>query len=120
MEWLHRLRLSCSVGFTLPHQTPELLALIPDHFWQLVCDAHDQIRDGVWVAELTAWLQMLAFTGRDARRWEPKRLRLRLFTIPATIARSGRRTLLHLAEKAPWADHAIEAIRRLRQLAAPT
>jgi Transposase DDE domain group 1 len=33
-------------------------------------------------AELTAWTQMLAFPRHEARRWEPKRLRLRLFTIP--------------------------------------
>lgn len=43
--------------------------------------AHNQI----WVAivalavELTAWTQMLALTDHEARRWEPKRLRLRLF-----------------------------------------
>jgi hypothetical protein len=29
--------------------------------------------------ELIAWTQMLALTG-DARRWEPKRLRLRIFS----------------------------------------
>jgi len=40
----------------------------------------------------------------DARRWEPKRLRLQLFTIPVTIARTGRRVRLHLAAKAPWTD----------------
>ncbi|OLT27194.1 hypothetical protein BJF83_18545 [Nocardiopsis sp. CNR-923] len=27
--------------------------------------------------DLIAWAQMLALTGHDARRWEPKRLRLR-------------------------------------------
>jgi len=43
-------------------------------------------QNAVWCAivalacELTAWLQMLALTGHDARRWEPKRLRLRLFS----------------------------------------
>jgi len=70
-------------------------------------------------AEITAWMQMLAFTGHDARRWEPKRLRLRLFTIPATIARSARRTVLHLADKAPWAHLVVSGLTRLRQLAAP-
>ena len=70
-------------------------------------------------AEITAWMQMLALTGHDARRWEPKRLRLRLFTIPATLARHGRQVLLHLAEKAPWAHLAATGITRLRQLAAP-
>ena len=37
--------------------------------------------------ELTAWMQMLALTGTDARVWEPKRLRLRLFSIAGSIAR---------------------------------
>jgi hypothetical protein len=36
-------------------------------------------------------MQNLALTGTDARRWEPKRLRLRPFTVPATLARTGRR-----------------------------
>jgi hypothetical protein len=30
--------------------------------------------------ELTAWLQMLALTTSDARRWQPKRLRYRLLS----------------------------------------
>ncbi|MEE6289275.1 transposase, partial [Georgenia sp. MJ173] len=71
-------------------------------------------------AEITAWMQMLALGDHPARRWEPKRLRLRLFTIPATIARSARRVVLHLADQAPWARLAAGAITRLRQLAAPT
>jgi hypothetical protein len=36
--------------------------------------------------DLLAWMGMLALTGHDARRWEPKRLRHRLFSIPASIA----------------------------------
>jgi hypothetical protein len=46
---------------------------------------HDFTQNQIWCAivalavELTAWMQMLAMTGHDARRWEPKRLRLRLF-----------------------------------------
>ena len=39
---------------------------------------------------------MLALHDHPARRWEPKALRLRLFTIPATLARTGRRVRLHL------------------------
>ena len=223
LDWMHRQRLSYSVGFTLPAHTPDLLALIPEQVWTPAYDAHDQIRDGAWVveltdlldlstwppgmrviarkerphpgaqlritdidghritafatntrpggpgtqlpdlelrhrrrarcedrirtakdtglralplhdfaqneiwlaivalaAEITAWMQMLALTGHDARRWEPKRLRLRLFTIPATLARSARRTVLHLADKAPWAYLAVSALTRLRALAAPT
>jgi hypothetical protein len=32
-------------------------------------------------ADLVAWMQILALTDHDARRWEPKRLRLRLLPI---------------------------------------
>lgn len=53
--------------------------------------------------ELTTWMQMLVLTDHDARRWEPKRLRHRLFTVPATLARTGRRILLHLTNRHPWA-----------------
>ncbi len=44
---------------------------------------------------------MLALTGTDARRWEPKRLRLRLFSVAGTIARKSRRVWLHLSGHAP-------------------
>ena len=215
IEWLTSRRLSYSVGFTLPAHTPDLLAHIPENAWTSAYDAHDQVRDGAWVAELTglmelgswpagmrvivrkerphpgaqlrfddvdgmritafvtnttrgqlpdlelrhrrrarcedririakdtglrnlplhgfaanqiwcaivalasdllAWMGMLALTSHDARRWEPKRLRLRLFTIPASIARTARQTLLHLSDRAPWATVAVDAINRLEHL----
>jgi hypothetical protein len=222
LNWITTQRLSYSVGFTLPDHTPDLLAKIPERVWAPAIDAHDEIRDGAWVAELTglldlsswppgmrvivrkerphpgaqlrltdvgghritafatntgaggpgtqlpdlelrhrrraraedrirhakdtglrnlplqgldqnriwcalvtlaleltAWMQTLALHGHDARRWEPKRLRLRLFTVPATLARTGRRVLLHLAAAAPWAATAITALTRLRALPAP-
>jgi hypothetical protein len=220
LTWMTGQRLSYSVGFPLPHNTSDLLELIPADVWTPACDAHDQIRDGAWVAELTAlldmtgwpagmrvivrndptparscgsptstdtgsprsrptprpaapppsyptwscataaepavrtgsgsprtpawwtcrqgfaqnriwcaivalaveitaWMQMLALNGHQARRWEPKRLRLRLFTLPATIARTGRQVRLHLATKAPWANLVNEGIRQLRALAVP-
>lgn len=62
---------------------------------------------------------MLAFTDRPARRWEPKRLRLRLLTIPAQRARHARRTVLHLPAHAPWADLLCDGLTRLRALAVP-
>src|SRR5450756_1091417 len=197
IEWLTGQRLSYSVGFTLPANTPDLLAKIPENGWTPAYDAHDQVRDGAWVAELTglmdlegwpagmrvivrkerphpgaqlrfddvdgmritafvtnttrgqlpdlelrhrrrarcedrirlakdtglrnlplhgfaanqiwcaivtlasdllAWMGMLALTGHDARRWEPKRLRHRLFSIPS--------------DRAPWAAVAVDAIHR--------
>jgi len=222
LAWLTGQRLSYSVGFTLPENTPDLLQHIPEDVWTPAYDAHDAIRDGAWVAEitdlldlsgwpkgmrvivrkerphpgaqlritdidghritafatnthpggprtqlpdlelrhrrrarcedririakdtglgnlplhsfaanqiwcaivalaldLTAWTQTLALAGHDARRWEPKRLRLRLFTVPATLARTGRRVLLHLAARAPWADLVATAVHRLRALAVP-
>ena len=69
--------------------------------------------------DLTAWMQLLALTSHDARRWEPKRLRHRLFTIPATLARTARRTRLHYASHHPWARLAATAIERLDLLATP-
>jgi len=222
LTWMTGQRLSYSVGFPLPHNTSELLDLIPAGMWTPAYDAADEIRDGAWVAELTglldmsrwppgmrviarkerphpgaqlritdvdghrvtafatntktggpatqlpdlelrhrrrarcedririskdtglmnlplqgfdqnrvwcaivalaveitAWMQMLALNGHQARRWEPKRLRLRLFTLPATIARTGRQVRLHLATKAPWVDLVNEGVRRLRALAVP-
>lgn len=48
-----------------------------------------------------------------------KRLRLRWFTIPETLARTGRVARLHLAAKALWADLVKDAVQRLRALAVP-
>jgi hypothetical protein len=215
LNWLHRRRLSYSIGFGLPDDTPDLLTRIPAAVWTPAYDANDQVRDGAWVAELTglldlsgwpegmrviarkerphpgaqlritdadgmrvtafatntrrgqlpdlelrhrrraraedrircakdtgltnlplhdfdqnqiwcaivalaceltAWMQTLALPGHPARRWEPKRLRTRLFTIPATLARTGRRRLLHLADHHPWAAIVHDAATRLRDL----
>src|SRR5262249_9757871 len=52
--------------------------------------------------ELLAWTQMLALAGA-ARCWEPKRLRLRLFSVAGRLASSGRRLQLRLATNRPWA-----------------
>jgi hypothetical protein len=43
-----------------------------------------------------------AVTGQ-ARRWEPKRLRLRVFAVAGRLASSGRRLRLRLAERWAWA-----------------
>jgi len=51
--------------------------------------------------ELTAWLQMLAFTDHPARRWEPKRLRLRLFSIAGSLVRHARLHRLRLSAHTP-------------------
>ena len=66
--------------------------------------------------ELTAWMQMLALDG-PARRWEPKRLRLRLFTAAGRLVRGGRRLRLRISATWPWASHLTAAITRLQALA---
>jgi hypothetical protein len=86
---------------------------------------HDFAQNQIWcavvalAADLLAWMQTLALTGHEARRWEPKRLRLRLLTIPARHARTGRRRLLHLAATAPFTALALQALDALARLSGP-
>ena len=58
---------------------------------------------------------MLALAGK-ARRWEPKRLRLRLFSAAGRLARGGRRLRLRLAAHWPWAGQLAAAVTRLQAL----
>jgi hypothetical protein len=67
-------------------------------------------------SELTAWMQMLALDG-PARAWEPKRLRLRLFSAAGRIVRGGRRLRLRIAATWPWAIQLTAAITRLQAFA---
>jgi hypothetical protein len=67
-------------------------------------------------SELTAWTQMLTLDG-PARRWEPKRLRLRIFSAAGKLARGGRRPRLRIAPTWPWASHLTTAITRLQTYA---
>jgi hypothetical protein len=225
VNYLHTRGMSYSVGFTLPHHTPKLLELIPDSAWTPAYDAHDEVRDGAWVAELTdlldlaatgwppgmrvivrkerphpgaqlritdidghritafatntpsggpgtqlpelelrhrrraraedrircakdsglrnlplhdftqnqiycaivalaceitTWMQLLALTGHQARRWEPKRLRLRLLSIAGHLATTARRRTLHLCAHAPWTQLALDALTNLRALTTRT
>jgi hypothetical protein len=59
--------------------------------------------------ELRAWTQMLAFDG-PARRWEPKRLQLRIFAAAGRIVRGGRRPRPRIAGHWPWASQITAAI----------
>jgi hypothetical protein len=65
-------------------------------------------------------MQLLALTGHPARRWEPKRLRLRLFSIAGRIARHARCVSLRLATHAPWATLVLDAHQRLNAVLSPT
>ncbi len=86
---------------------------------------HDFASNQIWCAvvalagDLVAWMQTLALTGHAARRWEPKRLRLRLLSIAGRLAATGRRTWLHLARPAPFTDLVLDGLRRLDALAVP-
>ncbi len=82
-HWLTRRGVQYSVGFTLPFNTPDLLAAIPadvwappydDHgqvrdgadVWAPAYDDHGQVRDGAYVAELTDLLDLTFLAGGDA------------------------------------------------------
>jgi hypothetical protein len=86
---------------------------------------HDFDQNRIWCAivalacELTAWLQMLTLAGHQARRWEPKRLRLRLFSAAGRLAVSGRRVVLHLSRTNHWGGLLVAMLTRLRALPAP-
>jgi hypothetical protein len=83
---------------------------------------HGFAHNRIWAAivalalEMTAWMQLLALTGHPARRWEPKRLRLRLFAIAGRIAHHARRVYLRLAAHAPHTMLVLDAHDRLNAL----
>jgi Transposase DDE domain group 1 len=109
LELRHRRRARCEDRIRAAKDTG--LANLPLH-------GFDQNR--IWCAvvqlamELTAWCQMIALHDHPARRWEPKRLRLRLFSIAGRIARHARRTRLRLSTHAPWAHLLLTALARLQ------
>ncbi|MFH9351982.1 IS1380 family transposase [Kitasatospora sp. NPDC017646] len=85
---------------------------------------HDTAQNRIWLEivqlalDLLAWMPMLALTG-PARRWEPKRLRLRLFSAAARLVTTGRRRYLRLARHWPWTDVITSAFSRLQALPNP-
>ncbi len=58
-------------------------------------------------------MQTLALTEHPARRWEPRRLRLRLLAIAGRLTLPGRRRRLHLAASAPSTSLLLAGLRRL-------
>lgn len=86
---------------------------------------HGFDQNRIWLAlvqlacELTAWMQMLAFTEVPARRWEPKRLRLRLLSIAGRIARHARRVRLPLPSQLRMSMSFVVGLNRLAALPAP-
>lgn len=98
LELRHRRRARCEDRIRIAKDTG--LANLP-------LQGFDQNR--VWLLivqlanDLLAWMGLLALGGHPARRWEPKTLRHRLFTVAATLARTSRQRLLHIKSTAPWA-----------------
>ncbi len=75
----------------------------------------------VWLEialDLLAWMPMLALTG-GARLWEPRLLRLRLFSAPAQLVTTGCRRILRLAAHWPWTSVITDALERLALLPNP-
>jgi hypothetical protein len=85
---------------------------------------HDAAQNQIWLEivqialDLLAWMPMLALTG-EVRRWEPRRLRLRLFSTAAQLVTTGRRRILRLAAHWPWTDVINQALQRLQALPNP-
>ena len=71
-------------------------------------------------ADLLAWMQTLALHDHPARRWEPKRLRLRMFSLAGLLAITARTVSVHLSARSPWADLAVQTLTRLRAITAAT
>ncbi|MFJ6901915.1 IS1380 family transposase [Streptomyces hokutonensis] len=85
---------------------------------------HDTAQNRIWLEiislalDLLAWMPMLALTGQT-RRWEPKKLRLRLFSAAAQLVNTGRRHWLRLPARWPWTDVITHATERLHALPNP-
>lgn len=79
----------------------------------------------IWLAvvalagEIEAWKSLLAFPTHEIRRWEPKKLRMHVYAVPATIARTARRVVVHMKATATWAGAIVAGLDRLRALPGP-
>lgn len=79
----------------------------------------------IWLAivalagDLQAWSGLLAFADDQIRRWEPKRLRMHIYTVPATIARTARRAVVHMKKTARFTQDIVAGLNRLRTLPGP-
>ncbi|MGH3311306.1 MAG: IS1380 family transposase [Streptomyces sp.] len=85
---------------------------------------HDTAQNRIWLEivqlalDLLAWMPMLALTG-TVRLWEPRRLRLRLFSAAAQLVTTARRRHLRFARHWPWTEVITRALERLALLPNP-
>jgi len=112
LELLHRRRARCEDRIRNAKDTGlnklPLFTTGQNRIWLLVVQI---------ACALIAWAQMLAFQPADtARRWEPKRLRLRLITCPAELVHTARQAIIRYNQRHPWAATLAAALARLRAL----
>lgn len=85
---------------------------------------HHAAKNQLWLEivqialDLLAWMPMLALTA-PARLWEPKRLRMRLFSAAAQLVTTGRRRTLRFAPHWPWTHLITAAHQRLHAIPNP-
>ncbi len=85
---------------------------------------HHTAQNRIWLEivqialDLLAWMPMLALTGQ-ARLFEPRRLRVRLFSAAGQLVTTGRRRILRLARHWPWTGEITAALERLALLPSP-
>jgi hypothetical protein len=85
---------------------------------------HDTAQNQIWLEivqialDLLAWMPTLALTD-ETRRWEPRRLRLRLFSAAARIVTTARRRHLRFARHWPCTDVITNVLARLEALPNP-
>jgi len=63
--------------------------------------------------DLSVWAQAMCFTG-ELRRVEPKRFRYRVLHLAARLSTTGRRLILRLDQRWPWATDLATAFDKLR------
>jgi hypothetical protein len=85
---------------------------------------HKTAQNQIWLEivqialDLLAWMPMLALTG-EIRRWEPRRLRFRLFSAAAQLVTTARRRHLRFPRHWQWTEVITGAIERLEALPNP-
>jgi hypothetical protein len=82
---------------------------------------HDFTQNQIWLqiatlaTDLIAWTQRLALTGW-AQKAEPKRLRLRIFSVAGHLVHTSRQHRLKITSGWPWVDTILTAHQRLTTL----
>jgi hypothetical protein len=83
---------------------------------------HDFRSNRAWLELVLAAQDLIAFFQRiclrgEAKEWDPKTLRYRLFHTAARVVRSGRRLILRLQKSWRWTPILYDAFKRVRLIA---